>query len=138
MEKVMVEAIQTRLKPKTLIDAWSFYDLIFFYKMLVPNINTIMASITKYMKKGYFKWNLVASKTFDLTKQMLCKGFILALLDFDKLFEVECDISQVGIKVVLTQSENLLAYFSEKLNETKKRYFIYDKRFYAIVKALDH
>lgn len=73
-----------------------------------------------------------------MIKQKLCEVSILALPDFDKLFEVEYDTSGVGIEDILTQSKRLLAYFGEKLKNTKKRYSIYDKELYAIVRAFDH
>jgi hypothetical protein len=36
----------------------------------------------------------------------------------------------------LSQNNRLVAYFSENLNETKKKYSTYDKAFYAIIQAL--
>nr|GEX45596.1 hypothetical protein [Tanacetum cinerariifolium] len=44
----------------------------------------------------------------------------------------------VGIGAVLLQLGRPIAYFSEKLNDTKQRYSTYDKEFYAIVRAVDH
>ena len=63
---------------------------------------------------------------------------MLALPDFDKLFEVECDASGVGIGAVLLQEKRPIAFFSEKLSGPKLNYFNYDREFYAIVRALDH
>ena len=36
----------------------------------------------------------------------------------------------------MSQDERPVAYFSEKLNDTKRKYSSYDKEFYAIVQAL--
>lgn len=58
-------------------------------------------------KKGICEWTSARSEVFGVTKQKLCKALILPLLDFEKLFEVECDASGVGIGVVLTQPRSL-------------------------------
>nr|CAD1832991.1 unnamed protein product [Ananas comosus var. bracteatus] len=51
---------------------------------------------------------------------------------------LECDASNVGIGAVLSQEGKPLAFFSEKLNNSRQNYSTYDKEFYTIVRALEH
>ena len=70
-----------------------------------------------------------------MLKKKVKEQLVLALLDFNKVFQVDCDVSGNAIGVVLSQEGSPIAYFSKKLNDAKK-YSIYDHEFDAIVWAL--
>ena len=52
------------------------------------------------------------------------------------MFQVDCDASDTTIGDVMSQEGRLVAYFSEKLSDAKRKYFVYDQKFYAIVQEL--
>lgn len=74
-------------------------------------------------------------KLFEYLNKMVIEQPILALPKFNKVFQVDHDVSGIAIGASLTQEGIPIAFFSEKLNEARRKYSIYDQEFYAIVQA---
>jgi hypothetical protein len=60
---------------------------------------------------------------------------VLTLLDLQQPFEIETDASDYVVGVVLTQHGHPVAYHSETLSDTVRKYPTYDKEMYSIVQA---
>jgi hypothetical protein len=52
---------------------------------------------------------------------------VLSLLDFSRLFVLECDTSGVGIGLVLMQRGHPIVFERRNLNDSKRLNSIYDK-----------
>jgi len=81
-----------------------------------------MDPLIECMKKGNVEWTKATQGSFESIEKRLCTALILALANFELLFEIECDVSGVGIGAVLTHSKRPLAYFSENLNDLRLNY----------------
>jgi hypothetical protein len=124
--------------PRSVFEVRSFHGLVSFYSKFIENFNNICAPILETIKKEhrYFNWIEEVEKGFRVLKETIIEKPILVLPYFKKTFQVKCDASGVSIGVVLSQDNKPISYFSEKMNDVKKKYSTYDKEFYVLIQAL--
>lgn len=69
-------------------------------------------------------------------KKSLSTAVILTLLDFSKLFKVDCDTSGIGIGAILSQEGHPLTFFSEKLSEARQKWSTFEQELYIVFNTL--
>ena len=88
-----------------------------------------------FQKDEEFAWGQAQQKAFDDLKHRLCSTPILSLLDLQQPFEIEMDASDYVVNAVLTHHGHPIAYHSETLSDTVRKYPTYDKETYSIMQA---
>ena len=106
IDEAKVKAIQDWPTPKSITNVRSFHSLTSFCRRFVKDFSTIASLLIEIVKKAVgFKWGEEQENAFSLLKSKLISAPLLALPDFNKAFEIECDALGIGIGVVLMQDK---------------------------------
>lgn len=92
-----VSAIQSWPEPTTLSETRSFHGLASFYRCFVSQFSSVMEPITSCIREGSFVWTKDAVVPINEIKNKLSSVPILALPDFNLIFELHCDALKSGI-----------------------------------------
>jgi hypothetical protein len=122
---------------KNLKSLHSFLGLTGYYHKFVQNCGTIIAPLTRLLKKNAFSWTPTTHHSFQALKVVMCTTHVLALPDFNKTFVLECDASGEGIGVVLMQDGRPLPYTNKQLYKHHLFQSTYEKEMLAIFHDVD-
>jgi hypothetical protein len=109
------------MSPRSMFEVRKFHGLASFYRNFIRDFSGICAPMMDAMKNkhNYFKWTKEVKRIFNILKEKIKERPIMALPNFEKTFQVRCDVSGVAIGAILSQDNRLVSYMNEKLNETK-------------------
>jgi hypothetical protein len=82
----------------------SFLGLAGYYRRFIQDFSKIVKPITGLLKNDVkFNWSIKCSEAFEHLKILLTTAPFLAQPDIEKLFDVYCDTSGIGLGCVLMQ-----------------------------------
>ncbi|KAF5763515.1 putative nucleotidyltransferase, Ribonuclease H [Helianthus annuus] len=131
-----IDTIQLWPRPTSVKQVRGFLGLTGYYRRFIRNYAAIAGPLTDLLKKEAFLWTPSAEAAFIKLKQLLSSTPILKLPDFEKPFLLETDASGSGIGAILSQDNQPIAFFNQKLSPRMQQASAYQREMYAITQAV--
>lgn len=113
-----------------------FFGINRLLQEVYPKVWGNLSTFVHLTKKDSFEWNSATAEAFQKLKSTMASPQVLALLDFSKPFEIECDASGYGIGAILQQGKRSIAFTSQSLDPQNQALSTYERELIAIVYAI--
>lgn len=100
----------------------------------MQNYKIIAQPLIKLLKKESFEWN--PEQAFQSLKTAITSSPILRLPQFEDPFTIETDASNKGIRTVLMQENQPIAFISKDLNLRNQTKLVYKKMVMVVLYAV--
>ena len=88
--------------PKSVHQIRQLLGLAGYYRRFIPDFSKIAQSMTKLLQKdAKFVWSPACEEAFQALKKFLTTAPVLAQPNIDRLFDVYCNASKIGLGCVL-------------------------------------
>lgn len=142
---IKVLAIKNFPLPKTKTDLRSFIGLADYYRNYIPNFAHVASPLTDALRKAepnVVRWTEERNNAFLQIKKLLTSDPVLASPDYTRTFLVQCDASNRGLGVVLSQvnekgEEHPVVYASRKLTTREQAYSTVEKECACMVWSIE-
>ncbi|KAJ7971126.1 Ty3/gypsy retrotransposon protein [Quillaja saponaria] len=122
--------------PRTVKALRGFLGLSRYYRKFMKGYGNISIPLTELLKKEAFKWSQEAEEAFQRLKTAMTEAPVLGMPDFTTMFIIETDVCATGIRVVLMQTRNPIAFISKALALKHQALSTYEKEMLAIIFAI--
>jgi hypothetical protein len=145
-----VSAILALNPPSNVKELRQFLGMVQYYRDIWEKRSHFLAPLTdlvgecghtkdtkkKNTKKKPWYWSEVHQKAFDEIKSVMARDDLLAYPDYTQPFEVYADASSLQLGAVIVQNGRPIAFFSQKLSETQKKYSVTEQELLSILECL--
>jgi hypothetical protein len=134
-----LKAVEGFPVPTNLTEVRSFLGLTTYYHRFVPSYSTVAEPLYRLQKKNvHFEWTADCQSAFERIKVLLVSSPTLRYPDFKREFVLMTDASDVGLGVVLSQTDDdgkeyVVGYASRALAKEERNYSTTEKECLAVL-----
>ena len=142
VDQAKVSIIKNLMPPTTFKGIRSFLGHACFYRRFIRDYSKINRPLCRLLEKDVkFKFDESCQKSFEEIRSKLGEALIMAKPDYDKEFQIMCDVSDYAMGAILGQRTNkmfkAIHYASKTFNEARENNSTTEKEMFAIVFACE-
>ena len=135
-----IQAVYQIPEPADVTALRHFLGLTSYYRRYIRQFSEIAAPLHALTQKGIpFSWNDKCKESFKMLKECLVSTPVLSYPRFGQAapeFVLKTDASALGIRAVLEQGNQVIAYQSRALTRAEQQYSVIQRECLAIIFAL--
>ena len=134
-----IEAVISAPRPENVSQLRSFLGLVNYYNRFLPNASTVLHPLHQLLEQNSeWQWTEQCEQAFTEAKRMITSEQVLTHYDPVLPVRLACDASPTGIGAALSHvmpdgSERPVAFASQSLTKTERKYAQIDKEALSIV-----
>lgn len=137
-----IECIIKYPTPKNVTETQRFLGMANYFRKYVRNYAFLAKPMYNLLRKGQaFLWDSKCTASFESLKTALTTPPVLIFPNFNEVFIITTDASNVGVAAVLSQgnlpNDRPIQFCSKVLNGAQRNYSTIEKELYAIVYATE-
>ncbi|SJL03593.1 uncharacterized protein ARMOST_06950 [Armillaria ostoyae] len=105
MDPIKLAGIAEWPTPTKKKELQSFLGFMNFYWKFIKNYSKVVYTLTQLTSKAEWTWGAAQNQAFQQLKKQMAEDVILAILNKDRRFRVEADVSNRAIGTVLSQEQ---------------------------------
>ena len=134
-----VDVIVKMPAPKDKTQLASFLRMCQYLSPYIPRLSDVTSILRELNKKNVdFQWNATYDRAFRQAKLHVANAVTLKYFEPQAPIVIECDASGVGVGSVLLQHGQPVAFISQALTETQKRYSNIERELLAVMIVVEH
>ena len=143
VNQAKVSIIRNLIPPTTVKGIRSFLEHAGFYRRFIRDFSKIARPLCRLLEKDTkFNFDESCHNSFEEIKFRLVKALIMEKPDWNREFEIMCDVSDFAMGVVLGQKAEkvfkAIYYASKTFNEAQENYTTTEKEMLTIVFACEN
>lgn len=137
MDPSKVEAIINWERPKDASEVRSFLGLAGYYRRFIKWFSHLALPMNQLTRReNYYSWDSKCEQSFMSLKESLTTALVLIIHDPSKPYEVFCDASKKGLRGLLMQGGQVVAYASCQFKTHEENYPTHDLELATVVFTL--